>query len=144
MNDIRKKFLNRSPKGSSGRIEDEALVERFDNARLGEHPKFLAMLEALLPESNDSARHAKAAAYRLLARAEAEFNPLQRKIVELYCGGDMAHVKNMKAAETAGDTLFLFCLREATGAGVDVTEYTSMLDSAIEQLEALKSALEGK
>ena len=68
MNTARKAFLDRSKPGSTNRLMDEAVLEQFDRASLGEHPKVIAMLEALTsPESSHAKfRKAKSEAYKLL------------------------------------------------------------------------------
>lgn len=68
MNNARKAFLARSEPDSATRLMDEAVLEQFDRADLGEHPKFIAMLEALisLELSLTKIRKAKSEAYKLL------------------------------------------------------------------------------
>ena len=65
---------------------------------------------------------------------------LQKKIVTLYCDGDMSHVATMEEAKNCGDTLLLFLLREAHDAG-DTEEFLGMLAKARDGLDNLLSAL---
>lgn len=39
-------------------------------------------------------------------------NPVQRLVADTYCGGEFAKVASREEAETVGDTLFLFIIRE--------------------------------
>lgn len=73
MNAAREAFLARSEPGRALRVADEFCLEQFDHAGLGEHPKVLAMLEALAsPEQNlAECRKAKGAAYKLLEKTKA-------------------------------------------------------------------------
>lgn len=73
MNAAREAFLARSKPGSALRVADEFCLEQFDQAGLGEHPKVLAMLEALAsPKLNlAECRKTKGAAYKLLEKASA-------------------------------------------------------------------------
>ena len=65
---VREAYLARSKPGSADRSVDEFVLERFDNAGLGHHPKFIAMLQAVTsPDVNlAECRKAKEAAYELL------------------------------------------------------------------------------
>lgn len=71
MNNAREAILARSEPDSVTRLMDEAVLEQFDRAGMGEHPKFIAMLEALIsPESGlTKIRKAKSEAYKLLEEA---------------------------------------------------------------------------
>lgn len=71
MKNAREAFLARSEPDSVTRLMDEAVLEQFDRAGLGEHPKFISMLKALIsPESGlTEIRKAKSEAYKLLEEA---------------------------------------------------------------------------
>lgn len=66
---------------------------------------------------------------------------LQRKIAQLYCGGDMAHVSSMEEAENCGDTLLLFLLRQAEDAET-MFQFVPRLDTARKQLTDLYYAID--
>jgi len=66
-----------------------------------------------------------------------ELNEVQKKIGELYCGGDLSHVSNMDDAENCGDTLFLFLMRESEDVSKP-EEFLERLRNACDQLEALR------
>lgn len=53
MNNARNAFLARSTPGSGNRLMDEAVLMQFDRVGLGEHPKVIAMLEALTSPEPD-------------------------------------------------------------------------------------------
>lgn len=68
---------------------------------------------------------------------------IQKKIAELYCNGDMAHVQTLEEAQNCGDGLFTFLLNEAEDADGDPEEFQRMLESAISQLQNLSSVMQG-
>lgn len=39
-------------------------------------------------------------------------NPFQRAVADTFMGGEFSHVQDIREAELAGDTLFLFLIRE--------------------------------
>ena len=67
--------------------------------------------------------------------------PLQDRVTLMYDGGEFAHIDNMESAAECGDTLLLFCLREANDAAT-AEEFCSMLDSAARQLQDMRAAIE--
>ena len=70
-----------------------------------------------------------------------KFDPVQQAIAYNYCNGDMEHVTSVEDAQHCGDGLFTFLINEASDADGNMDEFLRMLDSAIRQLEALRSAL---
>lgn len=68
----REAFLKRTLPGSAARAVDEECLARFDKAGLGNHPTFLAMLEALASDApNTNYRAAKKKAYKLFNETTA-------------------------------------------------------------------------
>ena len=73
--------------------------------------------------------------------ANPKLDWLQEEVATHYQGGEFAYIKSLDAAQNVGDGLFTFCINEAGDAG-DKPELVSMLNRAINQLSALRNALE--
>lgn len=67
--------------------------------------------------------------------------PLQALVAKHYCDGYFAHVTNPE--EGVDDSLFTFCMREATEAGTG-EEFGDMLELAIDQLRALQNCVDNE
>lgn len=68
-------------------------------------------------------------------------NKTQQMVADLYCGGDMTHIKSVEEAEDCGDTLFLFLLREAEDAETS-SVFFGMLGTAKDQMDNLLVAMQ--
>ncbi len=87
----REAFLNRSEPLSATRVMDEAVLAQFDNAGLGNHPDFLAMLEVLVSDDpSTNFRAVKARAYRLLNKVTAESEQKRMEQMEVAAGQQAA------------------------------------------------------
>jgi hypothetical protein len=78
-----------------------------------------------------------------IAECEVEGTPLsalQRHVADHYEGGEFIHVQTVEEAEAVGDTLFVYCIREA-GDADDADEYDAMLHRAIDQLRSVRNEL---
>ncbi len=66
-----------------------------------------------------------------------KFNPIQRQVAYLYCGGEFAHLEE---EQDCGDSLFEFCISEASDIE-SIGEYRARLDTAIRELRGLADDL---
>lgn len=64
--------------------------------------------------------------------------PLQLLVAKHYEGGEFAHVTTVQEAEYCGDTLFVFCLHEASDAEPHAATFHKFLQTAIDQLRSLQ------
>lgn len=69
-----------------------------------------------------------------------KFTPLQHFVAAHYAGGEFSEETNTNNLTQCGDTLFMFCIREA-GDASDVDELYKMLTTAIGELISLREAL---
>lgn len=66
--------------------------------------------------------------------------PLQLEVVNHYAEGEFAHVESMQEAEYVGDTLFVFCLREAADLSGPY-DFVAGLGRAIDELHYLRERI---
>ena len=70
-----------------------------------------------------------------------QLTALQKLVAYHYQGGEFNHIETQDDAKNVGDGLFTFCINEA-GDASDKSEFTHMLNKAIEQLRSLIDELE--
>lgn len=68
---------------------------------------------------------------------------IQKIVVDTYAEGIFSHITSMEEAETAGDTLLLFLMRELgyTQDCQTIPEAIRRVDAAIEDLNEVRNAL---
>lgn len=66
--------------------------------------------------------------------------PLQQQVTQHYAGGEFAHIASVADSEYCGDTLFMFCLREA-GDAEDAGELAAIIGRAADQLRSLSDEI---
>lgn len=70
-----------------------------------------------------------------------EFSAIQAEVVAKYQGGEFSMITPLDDLDAVGDTMFAFAVREA-GDAADREEYSSMLRTAISDLEGLLDAMD--
>ena len=115
--------------GCPHEITSDRIILRRDPSQPGENA--LAQLASRLESAARSAEKQK-----------TPLTALQKKVLEHYFDGEYAHLDHLEESEDCDDTLVKFLLYEAHDAKGDKGEFSRTLDSAINQLRELQSAIE--
>ena len=73
--------------------------------------------------------------------ASTPLNPTQKRVADLYCGGEYNYVTTVEDVDKVGDGLFAFMIHEAHDVP-DLKEFVESLDAALDQVDEVRRAMQ--